>query len=310
MVPIFESILPIFLLVAFGAALKRSHLMDEGLWPGLETLGYYVLFPSLLFLTLAKADFIGLDLGLIGLVAISAVMVMTVVLIALYPALSARGVSNSSYTSVFQTASRWNAFIALAIAERLSGATGLALVALVMALIILPLNLVNVGVLVWFGGGRRSLGSFLKRIAGNPLVIGCAAGLVVGALPYGLYGPIEETIDLVARASLGLGLIMVGAGLRVADALKPRPAALLATGLKLVLFPAIMMGLCLLAGIRGDTLVLLALCASVPTAMNGYLLARQMGGDAPLYAAVATLQTVASFVTIPAVVAIATRLGQ
>jgi malonate transporter len=35
--------------------------------------------------------------------------------------------------------------------------------------------------------------------------------------------------------------------------------------------------------------------------MNGYLLARQMGGDAPLYAAVATVQTVASFLTIPAV---------
>jgi len=35
--------------------------------------------------------------------------------------------------------------------------------------------------------------------------------------------------------------------------------------------------------------------------MNGYLLARQMGGDAPLYAAVTTVQTVASFLTIPAV---------
>jgi malonate transporter len=35
-------------------------------------------------------------------------------------------------------------------------------------------------------------------------------------------------------------------------------------------------------------LTILALCAAVPTAMNGYLLARQMGGDAPLYAAVAT----------------------
>ena len=42
---------------------------------------------------------------------------------------------------------------------------------------------------------------------------------------------------------------------------------------------------------------------SVPTAMNGYVLAKQMGGDAPLYAAVATLQTVASFFTIPMVLA-------
>jgi hypothetical protein len=47
--------------------------------------------------------------------------------------------------------------------------------------------------------------------------------------------------------------------------------------------------------------MVLALCAAVPTAMNGYILARQMGGDAPLYAAVTTVQTVASFLTIPLV---------
>lgn len=41
--------------------------------------------------------------------------------------------------------------------------------------------------------------------------------------------------------------------------------------------------------------------AAVPTAMNGYLLAKQMGGDAELYASVATIQTAASFLTIPLV---------
>ena len=35
--------------------------------------------------------------------------------------------------------------------------------------------------------------------------------------------------------------------------------------------------------------------------MNGYLLAKQMDGDAELYAAVATIQTVVSFFTIPLV---------
>jgi malonate transporter len=62
-----------------------------------------------------------------------------------------------SYTSVFQTSSRWNAFIALAIAEKISGPEGLALVALVMAVIVIPLNLINVAMLVWFGTGARSL---------------------------------------------------------------------------------------------------------------------------------------------------------
>ena len=117
--------------------------------------------------------------------------------------------------------------------------------------------------------------------------------------PVPLYAPADAAIELLARAALGLGLIMVGAGLRLQDALKPSRTVLLPIVLKLLVLPAIMIGTCLLFGIRGQTLYLMTLCASVPTAMNGYVLARQMGGDAQLYAAVVTLQTAASFFTLP-----------
>ena len=70
-----------------------------------------------------------------------------------------------------------------------------------------------------------------------------------------------------------------------------------------------MIGLALLFGISGQVLVLLGICGSVPTALNGYLLARQMGGDAPIYAAIATLQTAFSFLSIPAVIAAAEALA-
>ena len=301
MIPIFESILPIFLIVLLGVVLKRSPFIDQSVWPGLETLGYYLFFPFLLFLTLAKADFSGIELGTVALVALLSVAVMTVLLIALHPLARARGMSNASYTSLFQTSSRWNAFVALAIAEKLTGPTGLALVALVMAVNVIPLNFINVIMLVWYGTGARSLATLAKRIAGNPLIIGCLAGIAVNALSTGIYPPLEQAVDLIARSSLGLGLLMVGAGLKLTDALRPRAAVLAPVGLKLLMFPAIMIALAVGFGLEGETLIILALCASVPTAMNGYLLARQMGGDAPLYAAITTVQTVASFLTIPAV---------
>jgi len=301
MILIFESILPIFLIVLLGAALRRAPFIVQSVWPGLETLGYYLLFPALLFLTLAKADFSGIELGTVALVALIAVAVMSVLLIAIHPLARARGMSDASYTTLFQTSSRWNAFIALAIAEKLSGPSGLALVALVMAVIIIPLNFINVIMMVWYGTGARSMATLFKRIAGNPLILGCVAGIIVNALPFGIYQPVEQAIDLIARSSLGLGLLMVGAGLKLGDAIRPGPAVLAPAALKLVVFPLIMIGLALSFGLTGEPLLILALCASVPTAMNGYLLARQMGGDAPLYAAVTTVQTVASFLTIPAV---------
>ncbi|OCW56716.1 AEC family transporter [Hoeflea olei] len=300
MIAIFESILPIFLVMLLGMALKRAPFVDQSVWPGLETLGYYLFFPMLLFVTLATADFSSLELGAVALAALIAVGVMATLALAIHPLAQARGLDNPRYTSLFQTATRWNAFIALAIAERLSGTTGLALVALVMAVIIIPLNLINVAMLVWYGSGTRSLSMLARRTVSNPLIIACVAGMMVNALPYGIYPPLEQGMNLIARAALGLNLLMVGAGLIVTDALRPSPAVLASTALKLVLFPLVMTAVALALGLTGEAAVILVLCAAVPTAMNGYVLARQMGGDTRLYAAAATVQTAASFLTIPA----------
>jgi malonate transporter len=309
MLIIFESILPIFLLVLLGVALRRSPLFNDSLWPGLEQLGYHILFPSLLFLTLAKADFSGMETGAIGAVSILAILVMSGLVFALWPVFARAGIGSATYSSLFQTATRWNAFIALAIAEKLAGPQGLAIVALVMAVIIIPTNLINVGMLVWFSGASRDLRMFLVKIVTNPLIIGCALGLVVNLAQVPVYEPLMVSVDLVARSSLGLGLIMVGAGLRISDALRPRSVALVSVLLKLLAFPALMIGIGLAFGLHGQPLVMLALSASVPTAMNGYVLAKQMGGDAPLYAAAATIQTATSFVTIPIILTGATYVA-
>ena len=100
---------------------------------------------------------------------------------------------------------------------------------------------------------------------------------------------------------MDLGCCWSELSLKLTDALRPGPAVLTPVALKLIVFPIIMVSLAVGFGLTGETVLILALCGAVPTAMNGYLLARQMGGDAPLYAAITTVQTVASFLTIPAV---------
>ena len=129
-------------------------------------------------------------------------------------------------------------------------------------------------------------------------------GIVLNFFQVPVYGPVLTAVEMLASASLSLGLVMVGAGLKVSDALRPSMVALLAVFLKPIIMPVFMVGTATLLGIRGDALLVIALGASVPTAMNGYLLAKQMGGDAPLYAAVATIQTVVSFFTIPLILTV------
>jgi len=59
----------------------------------------------------------------------------------------------------------------------------------------------------------------------------------------------------------------------------------------------------------GPTETLVAvLFGAVPTASSAYTLARQLGGDAPLMAAIVTVQTALAFITLPLTMALAASL--
>ena len=304
MLLVFQSVLPIFLLVLLGLGLRRAPVINADFWIGLEQCSYWVLFPALLFVTMAKADFSdGTDLA-VSLAAILSVAIMSGSLLLAWPLIRRMHVKSPAFTSLFQTATRWNAFIALAVAAKTYGEEGLTTVGLVMAAIIIPLNFVNVTVLVWFSGSERNYRILIRRIITNPLIVSTSLGIAVNVSGISIFEPVMTAIELLSQASLSLGLITVGAGLRIMDALRPRAITLVAVLLKLVVFPAVAVAVGLAVGVTGNGLVLLALSAGVPTAMNGYLLAKQFNGDADLYAAATTLQVALSFFSIPAVMTI------
>jgi len=51
--------------------------------------------------------------------------------------------------------------------------------------------------------------------------------------------------------------------------------------------------------------MIVAVCSAVPTSPSSYVLARQMGGDAPLLAQIITLQTILAAITMPVAIALA-----
>jgi predicted permease len=310
MLAIFESILPVFLLILTGNIVRRLPLVDPAAWTGLEQLGYWVLYPALLFITILNADFSGLGLNAMIAALLVAVLAMCAFTFCLWPLLERVGLAKASeFSSIFQTSVRWNGFIALAIAQKIFPPAGMAVVALVMAVIIIPINLAAVFVVTRFADRSANWAKIGRSIATNPLILASLSAILMRASPLGLYGPLNETLDLLGRAALGMGLVTIGAGLKVHDLLRPRAPIVVPVLLKLAFFPALLVAIATAFGVEGQELLYLALCAAVPTAMNGYLLARQLGGDAELYAAATTLQTVIAFFTIPAVLALTAQLA-
>ena len=80
----------------------------------------------------------------------------------------------------------------------------------------------------------------------------------------------------------------------------------MAVVLKLMVMPVLAIALALWFGISGSSLVIVAVCAAVPTSSSAYVMARQMGGDAPLLAQIITLQTILAALTMPIVIALVT----
>ncbi|HSM19469.1 MAG TPA: AEC family transporter, partial [Hyphomicrobiales bacterium] len=125
MVDIFESLLPVFLIIALGAGLKQFGIVPAEMWTGFERIAYWVLFPALLVETLVNAELRSASVTSVAIVLILAVATQCLVAWLAMPLFRARlGLSAASYTSVFQASTRWNAFIALAVVARLYGEAG------------------------------------------------------------------------------------------------------------------------------------------------------------------------------------------
>lgn len=297
----FESLLPVFAIIILGVLLRRKLVTDPALWLGAERLAFWVLFPALLAKTLINAELETGQTGSLATMLIVAVISYGVFILALKPLLlRVFGMSLPSYSTIYQVSTRWNGFIALAIVEKLYGDEGISLVAVALAAMVPIVNTQNVTIVTLLLSDQRPTAlRLLRSVFTNPLILGCSTGLVINLLSIPVYQPVLTTLEILGSAALGVGLVLVGTGLRLRAALTPSRDAWLGVILKLIVFPAFVGALAFAFGLTGEALVIAIICASVPTAMNGYLLAKELGGDAPLYAAVVTIQTVVSFFTIP-----------
>ncbi|MEP9353152.1 AEC family transporter [Xanthobacter sp. KR7-65] len=306
---IFTALVPVFLTIALGALLRRILLKDPAHWAALEKLTYFVLFPALLVVSAVKADLSQVNVVAVAGALIGSVVVLSgLILIAHRPLISVLAADGPAFTSLFQGAVRWNTYIVLAVAGGLYGAAGITVAAIALVAMIPVVNVIAVLVLAAFSGRHPPTFAYvIGQLARNPYIWACSAGALLNATGFPVPKVVVEFGDILGRASLALGLLVVGGGLILDRLARPRMIVFASLGLKLLVKPAIAVGLGLLFGLAGTELMVVAITASVPSAPNGYVLARQMGGDAPLLAEILTVQILGAALTLPLVVA-ATKL--
>ena len=194
--------------------------------------------------------------------------------------------------------------MALPLAGNLYGDLGLALASVAMVAMTPVLN-VLVRVRCWCATPRpaRPTGAVSRwRSCAIRFIWACVVGPRSIRSPRAIPQPVHAFVDALGRSSLALGLLIVGAGLRI-ERIDPaeRRRCFVACALKLIVMPAIAVTIACGFGLSGANLAVVACCTAVPAASNSYILARQMGGDAPLMAQILTFETVLAAVTMPVV---------
>jgi malonate transporter len=299
--PIAATLIPVFLLLATGWGTRTARIIDEVQWRGFERVTYYILFPALVAETLARADLRSVPLLGVGGALIFAILAVTALLLLARRAMQKHlGIDGAAFTSVFQGSTRWNTFVALALAGGIYGNAGTTLCAVAIAAMIPLLNVLAVLVLSRYAAPvRLSFRDFIVTLIKNPFIWSCALGLAINLVNLPLPGPLVSYAEILGRASLAAGLLVVGSGLDLTRLKRPSAALHIALVLKLIVLPLFAVTFARSIGVTGTGLAVTVICTAVPTASGSYVLARQMGGDAPLMAEILTVQTLIAMMTMP-----------
>ncbi len=295
------GIVPVFAMIALGWTLKVRGLLSDDGWRAVERLTYFIFYPAFLVPAVWKADF---SAGTAGPVALSTIGVSFAVALLTLAAKPTLKVSDPSFTSVFQGVIRWNGFVFLPVAGAVFGTAGLGTAAVAFGVLAPALNVICVLALARWGAGQGGGWRLaLRSLARNPIIWACGVGAALNLAGLHSNRVLDGVFGMMGPGAIALGLITAGAGLSFRYA-AARPLLIAGVSvIKLILLPVAMFYVCgWLGGDRTAQGVAL-LAGAAPGAAASYVLARQMGGDAPLIAGVVAFTTVASAATIPMLLA-------
>lgn len=300
MITTLNAIAPIFLIIIIGYLLRRLAVVGEQVWSAIEHICFYLLLPFLIIRTLSRANLGSVPVVDFTLVIIVAILGMSTSLILAYSLLRSRyPTSGPSFTSLFQGATRFHGFVALAIIGPLYGDEGVTLAAIALAIMVPLLNTSSVIVLSVYGHGAKSVEprKIFKQIVQNPLIIACTVGLLFNLT--GIPDIVFNSVEIIGNGGLGLALLAVGAGMRPGQAAKDKLLIFVGVFIRLIGMPVIVILMAWLVGLEGLPRTIAIIAGAVPTAASSYVMARKMGGNAELMSNIVTFQIISSFITLP-----------
>jgi hypothetical protein len=302
MLAVFDTILPIFLVLMLGKIIKTYWLTSDEFWRGTEKLSYFLLFPCALFNYIVDADLNSNELMHVVNLLIGATSLLIMGLV-IYKVQAK--VDGKIFTSIFQGSIRYNNYIFFAISGALYKETGLSTAAIIALYMIVFTNICSiVSFNICLNKDQNTdyfgrLFSLIKRFTLNPMIFTSLVALIFNKFEIQVGVSLKKLLYNLSGSALTMGIITVGSGMQFTiKHFEHLRTILLATFNKLVLLPIITYILFLSFNVEGTARDIGLLYSGLPCATTSYIMSKQLGGDSELMASIITFTTILSILSL------------
>jgi malonate transporter and related proteins len=288
-----SATLPVSIIILLGVILKyKTWITDEFALIG-SRLVFNLTLPALLFVNIVNTTLTSampVKLILVALLIMTLAFIVTHYLAYAIPRQEARG-------AFVQGTCRGNmAIIGLALAANAFDAQGLGLASIYLAALVIPGNVYSIVTLYLHQATAPSFHTIARSVVTNPLAIAIMVAVTCKVLDLSIPAVFMETGQYLAKMTLPLALICVGASIRWHEFKASRLLYVAIFG-KIVLLPFIATLLGFAFGLRDTALGILFVMMAAPTAAAAYPMIRSIGGDYHLTAAIIAGSTLFSIIS-------------
>lgn len=291
---LFSVFFPPLALIALGFYLKTRGILELKFWDGAEKLNYYILFPSLLFLSLSQADTHIFEMhDLLAFIFI----IMIMVIIATYVCAAIYKTPISRIGVYIQSLIRFNTYLGLSIALTISNDQVKSILVSILAIAIPFVNVVSI--LALTPKDQLQIKRIFYALIKNPLISSCILGILFNYCSIPIWTGIENLLNTFSQSSLMLGLLCVGAAIHLQELKDYLNQSVLISGLRLVVLPVCVFLATFLVDFNQAEVMAIMIFFSIPTASSAYILTKILKGEYRLMAGIISLQTILSVISLP-----------
>ncbi len=272
-----NCVIPVFICLAVGYIAKMRRVIPEGTYPYINRFSFTVLLSVQMFHNVYSAEFNrAFSPRLIAyLLGATLFIYITAGLIFRHAVKDPR--TRGAY---WQDAYRTNvAIVGIALMEVLSDANGVALMTIAVSILVPLYNVLAVIALELCSGRKVSIGTALRNVLKNPLIIGAGSGILVRFIGLRLPSAVESAVASLGKTGMTMALLTLGASFDFSEVGKNLRRLLFGNIMRLIIVPLITVGCAVFFGFRGDELAVILLCGATPVATTAFSMAQVYNSD-------------------------------